>query len=341
MTAKRHNKEEILELYKACQEKLGEPPGIERFCKMAKLRKSEVKYYWPTPAALTMEAGAVPNKFGLKLSDEIVFEDYARVCLHLEKVPTDAELRITQRELGTKTHTAHSRHGGINAFQERFRKWLESSPDELRVILRFEGWSRPKYEKLSEVPRPSSGLLLQLHPFLPSSLQYLDVLARGEMPSYESSDLSVSTLFERRTADAFQSLGFEMQPLGQGTGRNPDAIALATKERFAILIDAKVRANGYALGTEDRKFLEYALNHGKELQRQGFEKVYLVVVVSSFRESDLKKLTEYLSESPARSVEMITAAALIRIVEESIRERSTFTLSAFEKQLFGNKIISS
>jgi uncharacterized pyridoxal phosphate-containing UPF0001 family protein len=46
MTAKRHNKEEILELYKACQEKLGEPPGIERFCKMAKLRKSEVKYYW-------------------------------------------------------------------------------------------------------------------------------------------------------------------------------------------------------------------------------------------------------------------------------------------------------
>jgi hypothetical protein len=131
-----------------------------------------------------------------------------------------------------------------------------------------------------------------------------------------------------------------MRPLGQGTGRNPDAIALATKERFAIIIDAKVRVNGYALGTEDRKFLEYALTHGKELQRQGFEKVYLVVVGFSFRESDLKKLTEYLSESPARSVDMISAAALIRIVEESIRERNTFTLSAFEKKLFGNKIIS-
>jgi hypothetical protein len=99
-----------------------------------------------------------------------------------------------------------------------------------------------------------------------------------------------------------------------------------------------VRANGYALGTEDRKFLEYALNHGKELQRQGFEKVYLVVVGSSFRESDLKKLTEYLSESPARSVDMITAAALIRIVEESIRERSTFTLSALKNNSLGTRL---
>jgi hypothetical protein len=113
------------------------------------------------------------------------------------------------------------------------------------------------------------------------------------------------------------------------------------KERFAILIDGKVRVNGYALGTEDRKFLDYALTRSKELQHQGFEKVYLVVADPTFRESDLKKLTEYLPESPARSVDMITAAALIRMVEESIKERSTFTLSAFEQQLFGNENILS
>jgi hypothetical protein len=44
-------------------------------------------------------------------------------------------------------------------------------------------------------------------------------------------------------------------------------------ERFAVIIDAKVRSAGYVLGTEDRKFLEYARSHGAELQRQGFEKV--------------------------------------------------------------------
>ena len=38
---------------------------------------------------------------------------------------------------------------------------------------------------------------------------------------------------------------------------------------------------------------------------------------------------------------MITATALMGIVEGSIRERNAFTLSSFEKQLFGNKIISN
>jgi hypothetical protein len=337
----RRSKQEILDLYRACQAKIGKAPGKDRFCKMTGLKQAEIDYYWPRPSALLQEAGAKPNEFNQKLPDEEVFEEYARVCLYLNKIPTRGDLRIAQRELKTKTSTVYERHGSLELFLDRFRKWLETSRDELKVILQFNGWGSQNIERRTNKSGSSSSALPQLHPFLPGSLQYLDVLARGEMPPYESSDLNVSTLFERRTADAFRSLGFEMRPLGQGTGRNPDAIALATKERFAILIDAKVRANGYALGTEDRKFLEYALNHGKELQRQGFEKVYLVVVGSSFRESDLKKLTEYLSESPARSVDMITAAALIRIVEESIRERSTFTLSAFEKQLFGNKIISS
>jgi hypothetical protein len=340
MTIKRHTKQEILELYKACQAKLGEPPGIDRFCRMAKLKPSEISYYWPRPTALTKEVGAIPNEFGSKLPDEVVFQDYTRVCLHLGKIPTQTELRIAQRELETKTSTVYDRHGDIYRFQDCFRKWLlERADEQLKAILQFDGWARVKSGKAYMLP--SIQAFPQLHPFLPSALQYLDVLARGDMPPYETSDVNVSTLFERRTSDAFRCLGFEMRPLGQGTGRNPDAIALATKERFAILIDAKVRVNGYALGTEDRKFLEYALTHGKELQRQGIEKVYLVVVGPSFRESDLKRLTEYLSESPARSVDMITATALIRIVEESIRERSAFTLSTFEKQLFGNKIISS
>jgi hypothetical protein len=65
-----------------------------------------------------------------------------------------------------------------------------------------------------------------------------------------------------------------------------------------------------------------------------------VVVAPSFKESDLKKLTEYLSDSPIRSVDLITASALMRLVEESIRERSRFSLSDFGQQLFGNKIIA-
>jgi len=95
------------------------------------------------------------------------------------------------------------------------------------------------------------------------------------------------------------------------------------------------------LGTEDRKFLEYARVEGVELKRQGFDNLYFVVVAPSFKGGDLKKLTEYLSDSPIRSVDLITASALMRLVEESIRERSRFSLSDFGQQLFGNKIIAA
>ncbi len=148
-------------------------------------------------------------------------------------------------------------------------------------------------------------------------------------------------LFERRTADAFRCLGFEIRQLGQGTGRNADCLACASREHVALMIDAKVRANGYILGTADRKFLDYAVTHGAELLQEGFEKIYLVVVGSSFRESDLTKLGNYLSQTVVRSVVMITARALLRKVEQSIRERSTFSLSQLATELFGNKIISS
>ena len=124
------------------------------------------------------------------------------------------------------------------------------------------------------------------------------------------------------------------------TEARPDA-RLAHRERFAIIIDAKMRSSGYVLGTEDRKFLENARSQGAELKRQGFDNLYFVVVAPSFKDSDLKKLTEYLSDSPIRSVDLITAAALMRLVEESIRERSRFSLSDFSQQLFGNKIIAA
>jgi hypothetical protein len=179
------------------------------------------------------------------------------------------------------------------------------------------------------------------HPFLPASLQYLDVLARGDRPPFDPSDQSISTIFERRTADAFRSLGFEISQLGQGTGRKADALALAPRERFAIIIDAKVRSAGYVLGTEDRKFLEYDRTHGAEPQRQGYENLYFAVVGSAFKEGDLRKLTDALSSSSIRSPNLITALALMRIVEDSIRDRSKFSLGDFERQLFAHKIIAT
>jgi hypothetical protein len=334
----RRSREEILDVYRACQVKLGRAPGKETFCKMSGIKLSEINYYWPRPSALIEEAGFQPGEWQAKLPDDVVFQDFARVCLHIGKIPTSNELRIAQRELGTKTYTAYKRFGNNSEFHARFSQWLQTSSPELKPILQFAGWNIPASPGATPT---ATAIFPGLRPFLPASLQYLETLARGERPPFESSDLAAATLFERRSADAFRCLGLEIATLGQGTGRKPDALALASRERFAIIIDAKVRSNGYVLGTEDRKFLEYARFQGAELKRQGFDSLYFVVVAPSFKESDLKKLTQYLSDSPIRSVDLITASALMRLVEESIRERSRFSLSEFGQQLFGNKIIAA
>jgi hypothetical protein len=77
------------------------------------------------------------------------------------------------------------------------------------------------------------------------------------------------------------------------------------------------------------------------LRRQGFENLYFVVVGSSFKEGDLRKLIDALSASLMRSANLLTASALMRLVEDSIRDRSKFSLGEFERQLFAHKIIAT
>ena len=337
----RRSREEILEMYRACEAKLGRTPGMVSLCKLTGLKPPEIKYYWAGLTDLANEVGASPNQLTARMTDEEVFRDFAKVCLHLNKIPSVAELRIATRELKTKTHTADKRFGSVPAFRKQFRKWLDTGPDEFKKVLDFTGWNplahRQAYDGAvsASVAEP-----VFLRPFLPACLQHLDMLARGERPPYDARDVGVDRLFELRTADAFRCLGFEVQPLGQGTGRKPDAVAIARQERFGVIIDAKVRQDGYRLGTEDRKFLEYANTCGRELQRHGIDKVYLVVVGPEFHEADLRKLTNFLSDSPVRSIDLITANALMNIVEESIRTRNLFTLTDLDKRFFGNKVIA-
>lgn len=319
--------------------KLGAPPGRQRFCKATGLTPGEINYYWPRFTDLTADAGWTPNQQQAPMPDEELFREYAKVCTHLGKIPTRAELRITQRALGTRTHMVYTRFGSVYTFDERFRSWLTEQPDEsLRSLLELPGWERKTWKAMPAKPATTLPLV---HPFLPACLQYLDALARGQLPPNEPAGANASTLFERRCADGLRALGFEVQSLGQGTGRNADCLGLARREQFAVVLDAKCRREGYVLGTEDRKFLEYATHHHKQLAAQGLARVYLLVIAPSFNEAAHKQLSATLSGSAIRGFCLMTAPALMRIVEDSIRDRSQFTLAEFEKTLFGNAVISA
>jgi len=173
-------------------------------------------------------------------------------------------------------------------------------------------------------------------PHLPAGLGDLAQLACG----WSRGGLTpVAIEFEQRCAEAFRSLGFEVRELGQGCGRVADCLAIAAQERFAVIIDAKVRRRGYALGTDDRQFCEYAVRHTRELALTGIERVYFAVVGHGFRPDDLDKLAGFMAGTPIRSVAFIEAEALMRLVDESIAKRREFRLADFDRLLFGNKII--
>jgi hypothetical protein len=196
---------------------------------------------------------------------------------------------------------------------------------------------------LGRLPHHSDHLATSAHvtaatrfPHLPAGLCDLEQLACGLS---DDGSTPVSTLFERRCAEAFRALGFDVQELGQGCGRVADCLAVATAERFAVVIDAKVRRRGYLLGTDDRQFCEYATRHARELALSGIDKVYFAVIGSGFRQQDLDKLAGFMTGTPIRSVSFIEAAALMRLVHESIRGRRQFRLADVDRVLFGNRII--
>jgi hypothetical protein len=337
MVRTRLSRDEIIERYRACVTKLGTAPGLAVFCKTAGVAQADVLYHFPRVGDLTRDAGFTANVFRTAHPDTEVFTDYARVCLHLKKIPARGELRIATRDLGTRTHGVYDRFGSISEFDRRFREWLESGPEEFKAILAFPGWKRTGGLKSATERAP----LLAVRPFLPAGLQYLDALARGELPPGELSDSPVSLQFERKCGDAFQALGFEVRQLGQGKGRAPDVLAVTRRFNYGVIVDAKVRREGYKLGTQDRTFHEYVVRYSLQLKEEGVEKVYLGVIASRFHEFDHGKLVEYLSGSAIRGVTFFSALALMRLVEESIRDRATFTLGDFEKMLFGGRVLTA
>ncbi len=157
-STRRPNREEIVDLFRACAAKNdGMAPGKGLFQKTSGVTEAQVKYhFWKGGyTELAQEAGLEPNLFNqTRLDDDQVFSDYAKICLHIQSVPNERQLRGAQRELGARTHTVGTRFDGwLEEFQQRFRHWLANQRPELRTIMGFAGWRVSKADGAGE---PSS-----------------------------------------------------------------------------------------------------------------------------------------------------------------------------------------
>jgi len=332
----RPSKEAILAAFIRIAKQIGKTPGERTFVDLSGIKRDDIRYYWPRPAALAADAGLAPNLLTVQTPISTLFENLGEISLHIKKIPTKNELEIACRELSKGSATTYIKRfdNSMPTLRAQFKAWLTESPSsKYHQLLTFEGWD---VRSLRTVPATIAVQDRRLeYPFLPIALQELCTLATGS-----KTDKNIAALFEERCANAFQCLGFTIKRFGQGH-RAADFLAYSVRDRFALIVDAKSRINGYRLGTDDRQYREYAEQHCSELEHEAVERFYFVVVSSDFNSDDQKRLKVTLKETRIKEISWFTAKGIAEVVAYSIEYRSSFTLKKFENLLLSHPLVGN
>lgn len=162
--------------------------------------------------------------------------------------------------------------------------------------------------------------------YIPPIVSILPDLANGSeeiRELVEGTGNTVEGLFENRLVRAFRMLGFDVEPKGQGSGRNPDGVVKDHMHNYAIIYDAKSRENGYRIGTSDeRQFQDYINREVPSLRAQGFRNVYFAVISGEFRDDGRDAIRTLKITTDIQEVRLIEAEALLLLLEHSLRNPS-------------------
>lgn len=166
--------------------------------------------------------------------------------------------------------------------------------------------------------------------YVPPIVAILPQLARHDEALIEVAKRSGTTVeraFEKYIDAAFTVLGYETKLLGQGKGRVPDGLALALDDSYAILWDAKVRTNGYSMGTDDRAIREYITTQSRELKRRrSLRNIYYLVISSGFADDYDDTIRSIKMDTDVNEVGLVEADTLVALVDAKLRAPLQITL---------------
>lgn len=143
----------------------------------------------------------------------------------------------------------------------------------------------------------------------------------------EKNSTSKGSEFEKLVSEIFRQLDFEVEELGQGTGRNPDLIAKFREENTAFIIDAKAYVNGYSMGTDDRAIREYINHHCPKLQKDGYKKIGFIIVSNSFKSSLDEFISEITWNSEIKRFILLESEALLYLLAYKTKNRDKVNLT--------------
>lgn len=129
--------------------------------------------------------------------------------------------------------------------------------------------------------------------------------------------------FERKVAEVFSLMDFDVEVLGQGKGRNPDAIIKCREDNTAFIIDAKAYSKGYGLGLDDRAIKEYINHHCPKLAKSGYKKVGFIIVSNSFKSNFDGFINEITWNTDIRRFILLTTEALLYLLAFKTKDNLT------------------
>jgi len=128
--------------------------------------------------------------------------------------------------------------------------------------------------------------------------------------------------------------------LGQGSGRNPDAILRLREENTAFIVDAKAYSNGYSLGIDDRAIKEYINFYCPRLQKEGYKKIGFIIVSNSFKSNFDSFINEITWNTDIKRFILLTSEALLYLLAYKTKDQINVS-SLIESIIgFGNPVES-
>jgi hypothetical protein len=138
----------------------------------------------------------------------------------------------------------------------------------------------------------------------------------------ETSGSAKGSKFEKAVCEVFKQLGFNIQYLGQGSGREPDLIAIHKEDNEAFIIDAKAYANGYMLSAGDERAIrEYISHYCPRLQRDGIKKIGFLVVSNSFKPGFDSFINEITWKTDIKRFSLLSSDALLHLLAYKIKDQ--------------------
>lgn len=142
----------------------------------------------------------------------------------------------------------------------------------------------------------------------------------------ESSGPAKGSKYEKVVCEVFKQLGFAVQPLGQGSGREPDLIATHKEDHVAFIIDAKAYGNGYMMGASDERAIKEYINHYcPKLKKEGIQRIGFIIVSNGFKSSFDEFINDVTWRTDIKRFILLSSDALLHLLAYRIKDQKSLS----------------